>query len=150
VARSASTPPTALPRDPITSKRRQKWHPYHTNARAAKQELTRILAALDDGVYVPPTDRTVAHQLEEHLEALRGNVEDNTLETYRRFTRVHITPALGTVRLQNLTAGMLKAFYNHLASSGRHRDGGPLAPKTVKHIHGVIYGMLASAVERAS
>jgi len=149
-------PVVELPRDPITSKRQQKWHPYHTSKRAAERELTRILGALDQGAYVPPTDRTVAQQLDEHLEALRGNVEDNTLETYRHFTRAYITPALGTVKLQDLTAGALKAFYNRLAETGRRhpvKDGpaggkAGLAPKTVKHVHGVIYGMLASAVEQ--
>jgi integrase len=95
-----------------------------------------------------PTDRTVAQQLQEHLETLRGNIEPNTLETYRHFARAYITPALGTVKLQDLTAGTLKGFYNRLAESGRRRDGGPLAAKTVKHVHGVIYGMLASAVEQ--
>jgi integrase len=141
-------PVVELPHDPVTLKRRQKWHPAHTSKRAAERELTRILSALDQGIYVPPTDRTVAQQLTEHLEALRGNIADNTLELYTTFARAWITPALGTVKLQDLDAGALKRFYNSLAASGRRRDGGPLAPKTVRHVHSLIYGMLDSALEQ--
>ncbi len=140
-------PVVELPRDPVTDKRRQKWHPGHTSRKAADRELTRLLAQLDRGVYVEPTRLTVRSYLDRWLDGMAGKVEPNTLEIWRAYHRAQIAPRIGDLRLQQLTAGALAAFYTGLAVDGR-RDGQGLAPKTVKNVHGLLHRALQDAVDQ--
>jgi integrase len=136
--------------DPTAGKprRRQKWHPGHSARKAADKELTRILAQLDRGVYVEPTTLTVRAYLEGWLEGVRGKIEDNTLENYEDYARAQVYPGIGHLRLQELTAAALAAFYTALADHGRRDGKGGLQPKTVKNIHGFIHRALSDAVEQ--
>ena len=54
----------------------------------------------------------------------------------------HVQPALGEVMLKNLTNLMIQRFYNSLCE-GDH----PLAPKTIKNIHGILHKALDQAVK---
>ena len=49
--------------------------------------------------------------------------------------RAYITPRIGDVPLQALTAAKIKSMYAELRKSGRARGGGPLSAKTVHNIH---------------
>jgi integrase len=141
-------PVVELPRDPVTHKRRQRWHPGHSARKPAERELTRLLAALDRGVYIEPSKLTVQSYLERWLIEVRGKIEDNTLENYEDYARAQVYPGIGHVPLQQLTAGQLRAFYVALADHGRRDGKGGLAPKTVKNVHGLIHRALEDAVQQ--
>jgi integrase len=47
-------------KDPVTGKRRQKWHSGYRNKRAAERALTELLTARDRGTYVEPSKQTLA------------------------------------------------------------------------------------------
>ena len=64
----------------------------------------------------------------------------STLETYRIHVEKHIRPALGSRRLNKLTAQDIDAYLGTLADKG-------LAPRTIKLDHAVLSGALAQAVE---
>lgn len=130
-------------------KRRQRWHPGHSARKAADKELTRILGQLDHGVYVEPSKLTVRGYLEGWLKGMAGKVEPNTLENWGNYASAQVYPGIGHVRLHDLTAARLAAFYAALADHGRRDGKGGLAPKTVKNIHGLIHRALGDAVEQA-
>ena len=64
----------------------------------------------------------------------------STLETYRIHVEKHIRPALGSRRLNKLTAQDIDAYLGTLADKG-------LSPRTIKLDHAVLSGALAQAVE---
>jgi integrase len=141
-------PVVELPRDPVTGKRRQRWHPGKTSKNAANAELTRILGALDSGGYVEPSEQTVRDfLLDEFLPGMRGKLEPNTYDVWADYIRGYILPGIGEIRLQDLGPGHLRRLYTDLADHGRRRDGKGLAPATVRYTHTIVHRALADAVE---
>jgi integrase len=145
-------PVVELPRvvDPKTGKlkRQQRWHPAQRTRKAADTELVRILGQIDRGAYVEPSKLTVQAFLEGWLVAMRGKIEDNSLENYEDYARAQVYPRIGHLLLQPLTAGQLRSFYVALADHGRRDGKGGLKPKTVKNIHAFIHRALEDAVDQ--
>jgi integrase len=56
-----------LDRDPITNKRRQKWHSGFRTKRDAERALTEIVAAVHAGTYSEPTKQTFSEFVREWL-----------------------------------------------------------------------------------
>jgi integrase len=65
------------------------------------------------------------------------DIKPKTLVCYEANIKNNIKPALGSVRLQAIPTHEIQALYNRL----------PLAPKTIKNIHGVLHKALQQAVE---
>ena len=59
---------------------------------------------------------------------MRDTVRQRTWERYEQFVRVHLTPALGKIKLAKLTPAHVRGLYRDKLNSG-------LAPRTVLHIH---------------
>jgi integrase len=62
-----------------------------------------------------------------------------SLANYRSQVERHIAPALGCIKLKNLTAAHVQAFYNAEVDSG-------LVPSSVRYIHAVLHRALNQAV----
>lgn len=73
-------------------------------------------------------------------EYVQPSCKPLTVSTYRNRITVHIKPALGQIRLQELTPTQIQQFYNDLT----RKEG--LSPKTIKNIHGILHKCLAQAV----
>lgn len=58
--------------------------------------------------------------------------------------KVHLVPALGSVRLQRLSGDLLTALYADLLEHGR-RDGKALSPRSVRYLHAIIRRALSDA-----
>jgi integrase len=82
---------------------------------------------------------------DEWLPAKQAQLRPTTFEAYRMNCEVHILPALGGRRVQELQPAMLNAFYRSLLNGGRVDGKGGLSPKTVRHIHGIIHKALRDA-----
>ena len=132
-------------RDPLTQKRRQKWHSGYRTRKQAEQALTEILSRLNQGTYVLPTKETLSEFLDAWLKGTRSRVRESTWESYSRNVRVHVKPQLGSAPLQQVTPADLNAFYARLLKSGR-RDGKGLSPRTVRYIHTILRKALSDAV----
>jgi integrase len=133
-------------RDPLTGKRRREWHSGYRTKREAEDARIRILAGIERGEHVEPSQLTFGAFLTERwLPARVSSLRPSTLESYGRNVRVHIVPGIGSVRLQGITADMLNAFYaNRLTSAGRDATG--LSPRTVRYLHSIIHRALADAL----
>lgn len=133
-------------RDPNTGKRVRKWHSGYRTKRDAERARIEILSRLDHGTYVSPDRRTVGSYLEgDWLPAVKARLKASTWDSYSRNIRLHISPELGPIPLQALTATRLNEFYASLISEGRRDGNGGLAPKTVRYLHGIIRKALADA-----
>lgn len=78
------------------------------------------------------------------------DLEASTLHGYRKIIRNHITPQLGGLPLDRVTATRLQAHYRELLTTGRRdagSEGQPLSANTVHKVHVVIGSILEAAVD---
>ncbi len=143
--------------DPGTGKQIQKSVSGKTQAEVRKK-LLAVNASLADGTYIEPCRMTLGQWLDIWLADFCGDKKFLTLKTYRAQVNTHIKPALGALKISELTPKEIQHFYNQLQKSGRtviHKDekGKPvtehlsLAAKTIRNVHGVLTKALSVAVE---
>jgi integrase len=136
-----------LDRDPATGKRRRKWHSGYRTKRDAERARIDLLARVQQGGYVEPSQLTVGIFLvDQWLPSIRASVREGTFESYRRNVRSHLVPRLGNVPLQMLTPPRLNAFYADLLQDGRRDGSGGLSPRTVRYVHTILRRALQAAV----
>lgn len=101
-----------------------------------------------EGRYVEPSRLTVGNYLEDWIKGLAlEDVRTNTLDEWSSHVRNHLMPKLGSIRLQQLSAQHIRAFYAGLRESGHQRTGGGLAPKSVWNIHLCLTRALKDAIK---
>ena len=122
-------------RNPGTGKQMQR-SVYGATEKEVVQKKRQALAALDNGTYTEPTRMTLGQWLDVWTAEYLGAVKPGTVRTYKAQIANHIKPALGAIRLQQLNAHSMQAFYNAL-----QRDKG-LSAKTIKNVHGVLHSAL--------
>ena len=129
--------------DPGTGKQIQKSITGKTQSEVAKK-LKETTAALDAGTYIAPNKTTVSQWMDTwHAEYL-GAVKLSTVSSYEATIRNHIKPGLGAIKLEALTTQDIQEFYNGRQKGDETRE--PLAPKTIKNIHGVLHKALQQAM----
>ena len=134
-------------RDPVTGKRRQKWHSGYRTKRDAERGLAELLGNVNRGTYVPRSRQTVSEYVEEWLAAIAPTVRPSTHYSYSRNLRLHVVPRIGSAPLVAVDAGTLNQLYAALLADGR-KDyaGGGLAPRTVRYIHTILHRAFKDAV----
>lgn len=125
-------------RDPGTGKQMQR-SVYGSTQQEVRKKLAAAVAALDAGAYFEPAKMTLARWVEIWLQEYTGDKKYLTVKHYTAQCKTHIVPSLGAVKLAELNAPQIQAFYN-----GLQRDG--LAPKSVRNIHGILTKCLSTAV----
>lgn len=113
---------------------------YGKTQKEVRQKMQRALVEVDEGNYSTPTKITVKQWLETWLAEYTDGVKDSTRTSYRQHMNNHIIPALGAVKLSELTPATCQKFINDLS-----RAKG-LSAKTVKNVHGVLHHALKQAV----
>lgn len=71
---------------------------------------------------------TLGEYLKSWLEGIEGTLSRHTLRDYRDKVRLHIVPALGRVRLRDLTRDHLQKLYQRKLKEG-------LSPRSVRYVH---------------
>jgi integrase len=137
-----------LDRDPITCKRRQKWHSGFRTKRDAERALSEIVASVHAGAYVETTKQTLSDFTREWLAAIKPTIRPSTHYSYSRNLQLHVLPQLGSVQLRRIDAGMLNTLYASLLADGR-KDyaGGGLSPRSVRYCHTIVHRALKDAVK---
>lgn len=129
-------------------RRRQRSKGGFKTKQQAQSFLTALLSAKQDSTYVAPAKGTVAEYIRDTwLPAQRQRLRVSTFDDYARRIQQYIVPAIGGIRLQELSAGDLDRFYADLLDDGSIRGGG-LAPKSVRNVHIVIRKALADAARK--
>lgn len=132
--------------DPLTGKRRQKWHSGYRTKKEAEQARTDILSKLDQRTYIAATGVTLGNYLGEWLTAVENTVRASTSDSYRRNIENHVIPRIGSVKLQSVDAGVLNTLYAELHREGRRDGKGGLSARTVRYIHTVLHRAFKDAV----
>lgn len=118
---------------------------------ATKTEARRWLnVCISDGNAAVSADGlTVGSYLEQWLGSLgMQQLEANTLSWYSSAVRRHITPAIGGVRLDQLTATQIEAFLAAKASDGRLDGTGGLGAASVRRLAVTLHASLDGAVRK--
>jgi integrase len=113
---------------------------YGKTRAAVAEKLAKAIAARGSGCAFDAGNLTVGEYLERWLaDSLRGTVRASTCERHEINVRVHINPALGSVRLKGLTPAHVRGLHREKLDSG-------LAPATVRKIHSTLHKALSQAV----
>lgn len=123
---------------PGTGKQIQKSVTGKTQ-KAVAEKLRSATSDIDRGSYIAPSKMTVGEWLDIWSDTYLGGIKPRTVEIYTCTIRVHIKPALGAIRLEELNAHTIQKFYNDCMAKG-------LSAKSVKNIHGVLHRALQQAV----
>ena len=108
-----------LDRDPITGKRRQKWHSGYRTKREAERALSEIVSSVHSGSYIEPTKQTFSNFITDWLVAIEPTIRPSTRHSYDRNLRLHVLPYLGSIELRRIDAGMLNTLYAALLVDGK-------------------------------
>lgn len=119
-------------------RKQYEWKSFATESEA-QGYLSRRLALQHAGTYTPYSTRTLAGFLEGWLQQHQAGWSLRTTLRYREYVRLHLTPALGTIRLTKLTAGQLQQLYVERIQHG-------LSPTTVHGMYVMVRAALAEAV----
>ena len=117
-----------------------------TTKAEAQDALNLILAEQTQGTFVAATNETVGGYMDRWLEQVEPTLAASTFDGYKRKMRCHVVPRLGSIKLQDLDALTLNAFYADLLDEGRKDGKGGLAPKHVNNIATIIGKALGDAV----
>jgi len=133
--------------DPLTGRRRQRWHGGHRTKRDAEAALAEIVGSVNKGAYVPKSRQTLAEFSADWLAAIEPTLRPATHYSYARNLRLHVLPYLGSTALAGLDAGALNGLYAALLADGRKdSEGGGLSPRSVRYVHTIAHRLFKDAV----
>lgn len=124
-----------------------------------REKMQAAAVAVQNGDYFEPSKITVSEWFDIWLNEYQGDKKYQTTKHYKAQAETHIKPALGAIKLGKLTAPQVQKFYNELARTGheiksKDKKTGktiytyePLAPKSIRNIHGVMTKALSTAVK---
>ena len=128
-------------------RRRQKTYTVRGTRKEADAKLANLLAELAGGVFVETPKISVAEFLERWLgDYAKPNVSGKTFERYQEIVRLHLVPALGSIKLAALTPIVIQDYYARALSKGRIDGKGGLSAQTVLHHHRVLRKALRQGV----
>lgn len=82
--------------------------------REAREILARHLADMADGIAVRETDESVGKYLEWYIENIaKIKNQPTTIYGYKKMMEKHILPALGGIKLKNLSAQQIQEYITH-------------------------------------
>jgi integrase len=118
---------------------RERRSVYGKTRKEAAQRLAQAIATKDGAVHRAVPGVTVRGFLVQYEDAIRDTVKRRSLETYQDIARLHLIPAFGSTKLENLTREQVQRMYSE------KRDGG-LSAARVRRIYGVLCSALNCAV----
>ncbi len=119
-----------------------------TSLEEAQRVLAEALTKKKSHARFQAKSPTIGEYAEHWIAGLR--LQSSTIEGYQKIIRNHLTPYLGAIQIDKLTATRIAAHYRQLETSGR-RDkpgyGKPLSANTVSKVHVLLAAMLDAAVD---
>ncbi len=134
-----------LGRDPVTGKKRYATKTVRSGKRAAQRMLATMIADAERGL-TPRSSATVADLLEAWFEQAAKDFSPTTVKETRGYIDRSLLPGLGERPLAKLTPADIDSLYGRLREAGGV-NGRPLAPATVRRIHGILRRALGQGVK---
>src|ERR1700757_1448010 len=78
--------------DPLTGKRKTRYHSFKGTKREAEAELVRLKAGAARGEYVDPSKATLGEFIDRWELWAAGQVSAKTLERYKELAAHHVRP----------------------------------------------------------
>lgn len=128
----------SLGTDPHSGRRRVKTRTVTGTRRQAQAALTALLGEVEAGLRAG-SDATVGVLLDRWMEGAAPDWSPRTAHNYAGYIARRIRPRWGAVRLRDVRASDLDAWYDSLRAEG-------LAPATVRMIHAILHRALEQAV----
>ncbi len=105
-----------------------------------RKKLAEAMGDVARGIVFDDKNLTVGQYLDRFLEDVqRGSVRESTYSRDKYLLANHVKPALGRVKLRNLSAMHLQRLYRDKLDAG-------LSPATVQKMHHIIHKALSQAV----
>jgi integrase len=124
-----------------TAEGRKRKTLYGKTRQEVAAKLSKALADREDGLVFDAGSLTVGEYLARWIShSVRDTVSQKTYERYESIVRVHLSPALGRIRLKALTPDHVRGLYREKLDSG-------LAPRNVLHIHRTLSKALRQATD---
>jgi integrase len=115
---------------------------YYVSAKTkseTEQKLRQSMTEAERGLTFDAGSLTLGDYLDRWLnDSVRDTVRDTTFERYEQIVRMHIKPALGRIKLKNLTPTHVRGLYKEKLQSR--------SPRTVQYIHVTLHKALKQAV----
>jgi integrase len=126
-------------RDPLTGKRRRKWHSFKGSKREAQVKCAELIAIAGRGDYFEPSKATVGDFVRKRIDQweANGNITARTAQRYRQLVAHQIVPHLGTMVLRKLRPLDIEVWHTTLRATVRAR--------TIAHAHHVLSKALRDA-----
>jgi integrase len=122
-----------------TSEGRKRRTLYGKTRQEVAAKLSKALADREGGLTFDAGAMTVGEYLARWLShSVRDTVSQKTYERYESIVRVHLSPALGSIKLKALTPDHVRHLY-------REKLDSELAPRSVLHIHRTLSKALKQA-----
>jgi integrase len=134
-----------LGHDPLTGKKRYTTRTVRGGKREAQTALAAMVTEAERGL-TARTTATVGELLETWFEFAAPDFSPKTVKETRGYIDRSLMPTLGSKSLARLKPAELDAFYRRLLESGGS-GGRPLAPGTVRRIHGILRRALNQGVK---
>ena len=104
------------------------------------QELTKAMATRDVGLVFDADSLKMGEYLKRWLsDSVKDTVKQTTYESYERLMRLHLVPALGRIKLKNLSPTHVRGLYREKLDSG-------LSATSVQRIHALLHKALKQAM----
>ncbi len=127
------------PRDPLTGKRTRRGRTIHGTKKEAQEALDQL--AFESRESISGANSTLKVLIREWLLLIEHSVEVTTLQGYRWLSEKYVIPALGDIKVKNLSTQDLDRFYVALI---KNRG---LSTSTVRHSHVIIRRSLKQALQ---
>jgi integrase len=134
-------------RDPVTGKRKPRWHSFRGTKRAAQIRCAELIAEMQGGRYLEPSRTTLAQYFDRWLDHMKSQVSPRSHERYAEIARKNLIPLLGAVLLSKLQPVHISTAYATALARGRRDGKGGLSPRTVHHMHRVLKQAVGQAVK---
>lgn len=149
--------------NPATGQYRRRWVQAGTRRSDAEKVLAELVKRSHQGETVVAEKLTLGEYLTERwLPVQEARVRRSTYESYRRNIDLHVVPALGKRRLDQLSPDDIDLFYAALLKNGNKRrpstkgadtasvEPRGLAPKSVHNIHVMLNKALSDAARKGT
>ncbi|MDP8925492.1 MAG: site-specific integrase, partial [Actinomycetota bacterium] len=114
---------------------------YAKTRKDAAAKLRAAIAERDGGVLTDAGKLLTKDYLRCWIDDIEGTIRPRSWDRCEQMCRVHLTPALGNVKLKALSPAHIQPLYRSKLADG-------LAPGTIQHIHRTLSKALKAAVRR--
>lgn len=115
---------------------------YAKNEKEAIKLHRQLLSQREQGTLLtnPSRRQLLSDHLQEWLEMKRHDIKPNTYISMKSSIKCHIDPALGHIKLQDLTASRIQKFYSSCLQHG-------MSPNSLRILHCYLKNALDTAVK---